>query len=356
MVAEISASACSLLSCFICIFLSSLLIAADLFFLIPTKLFFNNFGSIGLVGCMLFCWRLIELQHVHWVFQHDYKPCQIWNQFDGTVQSSAPWTFQSGPVWSSSVSPRDFPFRAFLVLCCIPLIWCAPLPCLFALESLYNVQQLYWTNEWQKRHHPTVWMQVLHCHKSYQQELLYLHQCSRYFPITFVKALHQHQINHLTSPWSFYCQHLQMHVQNNVLNLHQSTGISCQLQCTQTLHHFFDSWWIYLSMISHVWDICPVGWSVGYSVLVWQSKCWLDCSMSLFLQICLHLLLHPDPVLTQHLIFWFYLISSAIVTHCQVILSTLPSDLLHFQWYDQMISLMHITGILCEIYLHININ
>ena len=39
MVAEILASACSLLSCFICIFFSSLSIAADCLFLIPTNLF-----------------------------------------------------------------------------------------------------------------------------------------------------------------------------------------------------------------------------------------------------------------------------------------------------------------------------
>ena len=43
MVAEISVSAFSLLSCFICIFFSSLSIAADLFFHIPTNLFSSNF-------------------------------------------------------------------------------------------------------------------------------------------------------------------------------------------------------------------------------------------------------------------------------------------------------------------------
>jgi hypothetical protein len=90
MVAEISASAFSLLSCFICIFFSSLLIAADLFFIFQQIFFPGTFCLIGLVGCVLTFPRLTELLLVPREIQHDNKPGQTKNRFDGTAKSNAP--------------------------------------------------------------------------------------------------------------------------------------------------------------------------------------------------------------------------------------------------------------------------
>jgi hypothetical protein len=103
---------------------------------------------------------------VHWVIQHNNKP--VW--WYCSIQCSMSFPIPPSIVLICVTTWLSIPW--FLVLCCIPLIWCAPLPCQFVLESQYNFRQLDWTNEWHKRHHPTVWMQVLHCHKSFWQELL----------------------------------------------------------------------------------------------------------------------------------------------------------------------------------------